>query len=203
VKATTFNLDDAIKRSREDWLLRAVKELEAAVLRPAGFHAPSHVWASVGFPRGSRGKAKAIGQCWPRISSADKTGHIFISPVLTDSSRVLDVLLHELGHDVVGCEHGHKKPFADFAKQVGLVKPWTATTAGEELGKTLALIVEVLGPYPHSALADIGAGKKQTTRMRLYQCPVCEQKVRAATDTLSIQCIEDGVTFEGPIEKGN
>ena len=173
------------------------------MLHPAGLRAPSHVWASVGFPRGSRGKAKAIGQCWGRIHSADKSGHIFISPVLTESTRVLDVLLHEVGHDVVGCEHGHKKPFSDFAKKVGLVKPWTATTASPELEATLALVVKELGEYPHAKLSDIeGAGKKQTTRMRLYQCPVCEQKVRAATDALAIQCMEDGVMYHGPIEKG-
>ena len=191
------------KANREAWLLKALDAFKP-LLTEAGHPLVKPVYVSVGWPKGRRGrKSKSIGQCWPGSLSKDGSGHIFISPELEGGTRVLAVLLHEVGHDLVGCEHGHKKPFADFAKSVGLVKPWTATTAGEELAKTLALIVEVLGPYPHAALADIGAGNKQTTRMRLYQCPVCEQKVRAATDTLSIQCIEDGVTFEGPIEKGN
>ncbi len=197
-----FNINDALGKSREDWLLRAVKLMERRVLMPAGIECPAHLWVSVGFPRGARGKAKAIGQCWPRIASKDKTGHIFISPVLEESSRVLDVLLHEVGHDVVGCEHGHKKPFADFCRSVGLVTPWTATTASPELKATLDSIVTELGAYPHPALT-IGEGmKKQNTRMRLYQCGGCDQKVRAASDSLLIQCIECDMQYEGPIQKG-
>jgi hypothetical protein len=191
-----FELDKALLRSREDWLLKAVKALETRVLEPAGLKAPSHVWCSVGWPKGSRGKAKAIGQCWPRIASADKSGHIFISPSLDNGSRVLDVLLHEIGHDVVGCEHGHKKPFADFAKKVGLVKPWTATTASEELQATLVSIVAQLGDYPHPSLQDYAAGKKQTTRMRKYECPGCGQIVRAAKDDLQIACVPCEVPYE-------
>jgi hypothetical protein len=79
---------------------------------------------------------------------------------------------------------------------VGLLKPWTATTASPELRVNLDKIVTKLGAYPHSALTPAGAGlKKQTTRMRKYECP-CGQIVRAATDSLHALCCDCGKKFQ-------
>lgn len=50
-------------------------------------------------------------------------------------------------------------------KRVGLVKPWTATTPGEELADTLRSLTEELGDYPHEVLEPLPAIKKQSTRM--------------------------------------
>lgn len=180
-----MNANQRAKLNREDWLLRAVDALKRGVLKDEKL--PDRVYVSVGFPRGSKGKRRAIGQCWPKSASADKNGHIFISPELNDPVQVLAVLMHELGHDVVGCEHGHKKPFAEFCKRVGLRKPWTATTPTDELVPVLKKLSDTLGTYPHAVLS-VSSLKKQTTRMRLYMCPACDQKVRAATDDLDIQC---------------
>lgn len=181
MKTTTAN--------REAWLLKAVDAFKP-LLTEAGYPLKNPIYVSVGWPKGRRGtRTKSIGQCWPGAMSADGKGHVFISPSLVDSTRVLDVLLHEVGHDIVGCEHGHKKPFADFCKAVNLLKPWTATTAGPELQAKLDKIVAKLGPYPHAALSEgEGAGKKQTTRMRKYTCAGCGQIVRAAKDDLDIRC---------------
>lgn len=182
--------------NREAWLQAAIEHLTKNVLTPAKYEAPKQVWVSVGFPKGARGKGAAIGQCWPGMRSADKNGHIFISPVLTEGPRILDVLLHELGHDIVGCDKGHKKPFADFCKAVGLVKPWTATTASPELKEKLDKIVAKLGPYPHAALSPGLGMTKQTTRMRKYECPECGQIIRAATDDLNAVCGNCECPFE-------
>lgn len=182
-----MNAKQRAEVNREDWLLRATDALKRGLLKDEKL--PDRVYVSVGFPRGSKGKRRAIGQCWPKSASADKNGHIFISPELTDPVQILGVLIHEIGHDVVGCEHGHKKPFADFCKRVGLVKPWTATVPNDDLVVLLKKLSDTLGTYPHAALS-VSSMKKQTTRMRLYQCQMCEQKVRAASDSLNIQCNE-------------
>lgn len=185
-------------KNREAWLLKAVEAFKP-LLDKAGYPLKKPIYVSVGWPKGRRGvKATAIGQCWPGSLSKDGNGHVFISPSLVDSTRVLDVLLHEVGHDIVGCEHGHKKPFADFCKAVGLLKPWTATTASPELQARLERMVQRLGPYPHAALGTIGEGgglKKQTTRMRKYTCEGCGQIVRAAKDDLQITCTPCGQPF--------
>lgn len=184
-----------IKATREAWLMNGIELLNKKLLVPNDLPIPPHVYVSVGFPKGAR-TGKAIGQCFSRGLSADNHGHIFISPELNDAPRVLDVLLHEVGHDVVGCEHGHKKPFADFCRKVGLVKPWTATTASPELRAVLEAMAEKLGPYPHALLTVGGGVKKQTTRMRKYQCPECDQIIRAATDDLDVTCTPCGCPFE-------
>ena len=184
-----------VTSNREAWLLKAVVAFDP-LLSKAGYPVKKPIYVSVGWPKGRRGvKAGAIGQCWPGTMSKDGQGHIFISPSLADSTRVLDVLLHEVGHDIVGCNHGHRKPFADFCVAVGLLKPWTATTAGPELQVKLEKIVTKLGPYPHASLASISEGKKQTTRMRKYVCEGCGQIVRAASDDLEITCTPCGKPF--------
>lgn len=192
-------MSKATQGNREAWLLKAVDAFDPMLIK-AGYPRKKPIYVSVGWPKGRGGrKAKAIGQCWPGMLSTDGKGHVFISPSLVDSTRVLDVLLHEIGHDIVGCEHGHKKPFADFCKAVGLLKPWTATTASPELQAKLDKMVAKLGPYPHAALnPGSGEGKKQTTRMRKYVCSgECGQIIRAASDDLDATCN----TCEKPFEK--
>ncbi len=182
-------MSKASQANREAWLLAGVEALKP-LLAEAGFSVTKPVYVSVGWPKGRRGrKSKSIGQCWPGSLSKDGNGHIFISPELEGGTRVLDVLLHEVGHDIVGCEHGHKAPFAAFCKAVDLLKPWTATTAGPVLQAKLDKIVAKLGPYPHAVLSSGASGeKKQTTRMRKYVCTYCGQIVRAAKDDLEITC---------------
>ena len=65
---------------------------------------------------------------------------------------------------------GHKGPFVKLCKAIGLVKRWTATMAGPELAKTLAIYALQLGPYPHARLND-ASRKKQSTRMLKVTCP--------------------------------
>lgn len=190
------------KESREDWLMKAVEALLVKVIQPSGIAQSKTIAAvvrgvhvSVGFPKGRSGRGASIGQCWSGTSSADGREHVFISPTLTDPKRVLDVLLHELGHVIVGNNHGHRKPFSDFCQKVGLSKPWTATTASPELREKLNNISIKLGAYPHAGLTALAMGRKQTTRMRKYECP-CGQIIRAATDSLHALCGDCGKKFQ-------
>lgn len=153
--------------TREAWLLAAV-EAVAPIFTEQGVDLPA-IHVSVGWP-GGRGKKNAvIGQCWKRSQSADDINHLFISPVLGDAARVIDVLMHELVHAVDDCESGHRGAFARIAKSVGLEGKMTATTASPALAAKLQAIVGELGEYPHAVLAGQGGGadspKKQGTRM--------------------------------------
>lgn len=161
---------------REDYLVRAVAELKSSGIL-ASYPVP-YVWLSVGWPLGSR---KAIGQCHHGIVlSEDKHDHIFISPVLQED-RVLDVLIHELGHAALGHDvPAHKKEFRDFMRATGLTGKPTATTAGPELESKLKAIREHLGPYGHKRLDKAEKRKVQSTRMIKLECPDCGYVVRAA-----------------------
>ncbi len=159
--------------NREQWLDVAVKELTPllAHAKAPSFKTPL---VSVGFPRGGRGgNGKTIGQCWSEKCSGDKErSHIFLHPELTDSERVLDVLLHELVHSAVGTECGHRGEFRKVAVAVGLEGKMTATVAGEELKGRLNRIVKNIGTYPHPGLTAADRGKKGS-RLVKVQCGSC------------------------------
>lgn len=158
--------------TREEWLVAAVD-----ALRPLFAEIEQTIPAvrvSVGWP-GGRGKKNAvIGQCWATSQSADKVAQVFISPVLSDGARVVDVLAHEIVHAIDDCQNGHRAPFARIAKALGLEGKMTATVAGPALAEKLRAIVADLGPYPHAALAAGAQGadgpKKQGTRMLKVEC---------------------------------
>lgn len=157
--------------TREEWLVAAVAKL-TPLFEEIGETVPA-VRVSVGWPGGNGRKNSVIGQCWATGQSADKVSEIFISPVLDEDVRVLDVLAHELVHAIDDCQSGHKGRFAKIAKGLGLTGKMTATVAGEELKLKLEAIAAELGAYPHAALAG-GAGaegpKKQGTRMIKAEC---------------------------------
>ena len=116
-----------------------------------------------------------------------------ISPRLDKPLPVASVTIHELVHATVGLDCGHRGRFATVARGLGLEGPLRATVPGEALTRRLAAILDVLGPYPHAALAPGGwpadglgewpAGRrpeypssgppKQGTRLIKCQCGNC------------------------------
>lgn len=154
--------------TRESWLTAAVVELRVLFERE-GYEVPE-VHVSVGWPHG--GRASTIGQCFAGSASEDGVGHIFISPVLKDPVRVLDVLLHELVHAVnhANDERGHGKPFKTIAVKLGLTGKMTATVAGEALKAELTEVAGRLGAFPHAALTPVAKAKSRSGKSIKLQC---------------------------------
>lgn len=170
--AKTYRID-----SREDWLNAAVAELRPQFKR-AGYVLPEKIHVSCGWPGGGGGrKNKRIGECWDPGASGDGHFEMFMSPVLADSSRVLDVLVHELVHVAVGLKAGHRAPFAKCAAAMYLQAPWTATTAAPGFDVEIeAPVLKALGvPYPHAAMirGEHTGPKKQGARLVKCTCHVC------------------------------
>jgi hypothetical protein len=178
--------------TREEWLHQAIEALRPE-FEKIEFPLPEKIHVSVGFGYGAkRESATILGQCWPTVLSEDSVNHIFISPEMNDSARVLDVLIHELVHAADNCKSGHKGDFAKHAKALGLTGKMTATVATPELAETLKALAEKIGPYDHAKLYTMGAPvkpkedpeapeepeepaapsgpKKQGTRMIKLQC---------------------------------
>jgi hypothetical protein len=88
--------------TREQWLETAIAELRVGVF--SSHPLPNNIRVSCGFPsKGSRSsKSQRIGECWDKLASSDDHYEIFISPVLADPLRVLDVLSHEICHVIAG-----------------------------------------------------------------------------------------------------
>lgn len=157
---------------REAWLEAAVTELSNLCKQKGGFSVPA-TRVSLGFPKGGR---KRIGEYWHTECATDSRGQIFIHPRLVDPPVVLAVLLHELIHASDNGASGHRGDFVERAKAVGLNKPWTATTAGDDLAQELNELAGELGEFPHASLQPAVKEKKQTTRMIKAQCPSQEHE---------------------------
>jgi hypothetical protein len=185
--------------NREDYLSAAIERL-APLLQAAGAALPQ-VSASCGFPHrgGMAPKHLVLGQHWPGHTTSDPASgsQIYISPLLADGARIMGVLLHELIHAATPGA-GHRGAFKHLALAVGLTGKMTATVPGPALTERLRLIAAELGPYPHTPLERHAiAGKKQTTRLRLYECacPV-PVKVRVASDDFRARCERCQQRFE-------
>jgi hypothetical protein len=67
-------------------------------------------------------------------------------------------------------ECGHKGTFRKVALACGLTGAMPATTASDELKKTLTGIIEKIGKYPHAKLVAANGIKKQGTRLIKLTC---------------------------------
>lgn len=167
---------------RQQWLEGAAKALRG-LFAAKGHTVPDKLRVSIGWPKGSHGRVRAIGQCWAAEASSDGHSEIFVSPELNDGARILDVMAHEMCHAIAGHEAGHKEPFKRIAVAVGLTGPMTATVAGEEFKAWAARHLETAGAYPGGALTAAGR-KKQTTRLIKCECQECGYTVRTTRQWL-------------------
>jgi hypothetical protein len=194
-------------QTREQWLhagLELIRPLFGAISNPA----PKKIRVSCGFPsRNALGnRLRAIGECWSDKASKGSYFEIFVSPILNEPVKVLDVLTHEVVHAVVGLECGHKKPFKLVATAVGLEGPMKSTKAGAALQAKLEGIAKQLGPYPHDELSKMTSGKKpDKCRMFKCSCPDCGYTVRITKKWLEVSppacpnpdCESNGEPMEG------
>lgn len=206
--------------TREAWLHRAIESLRHRFAE-VGMPIPDRVHVSVGFGFGAKSESSVIlGQCWAARASEDYVNHIFISPVVNDTARVLDILIHELIHASDDCHNGHKGPFAEAATRLGLEGPMTATRASVHLAAEMMCLADSLGPYPHGALvaADRSRAKvpapagrpggpgadggrissgpaKQGTRMLKLVCAEADCDCYGYTVRTTAKWIERGVPF--------
>lgn len=160
---------------RQRWLESAV-----AALRPyfaaAGYTVPDNMRVSIGWGHGNA--EKILGQCWPTEASSDKHHELFVAPSLNNGARIIDVLIHEIIHAVVGTKAGHKGPFKQAAVALGLEGKMTATVGGPAVKEWAAKFVAKNGDYPGGSLNKDKGRKKQGTRLLKCECGECGYIVR-------------------------
>lgn len=190
---------------RAQWIEDASDELRK-LFKLKGHEVPATVRTSIGWPKGSHGGKRAIGQCWSVDASSDKHNEIFLSPELghggkstvAGSVRMLGVLAHEFGHAVAGHKAGHRKPFQIVADAIGLEPPWTATSEGADFDRWARGAIERIGKFPAGALS-LAERKKQGTRLLKCECPECDYVVRVTRKWIDAAgppvCPTDKVSF--------
>lgn len=160
--------------NREAWLhafTDAARPHFASASRPL----PDTLRIGVGWTSGgARAASKVIGECYHPSHASDGVRSIIISTGagLPDAEAVAAVLTHELAHAALEAGVGHKRPFVDLVRALGLEGKATATVAGDVWRAWAGPVLEALGPYPHSTLTAGETGKKkQSTRMLKIECP--------------------------------
>lgn len=95
------------------------------------------------------------------------------------SSRVADILLHEMIHTMFPYD-GHKVGFRWVCEAIGLQAPMTSTTASPALKERINHnVVKVLGRYPHKGVKLVPRGKRgKGSRLLRFQCTECECIIR-------------------------
>jgi hypothetical protein len=186
--------------NRESWLTEVIRAVRPA-FKKAGYDLPA-VRVSVGWPGGKRSKGTTLGQCWSSKAADDGRAQIFVSPIVDDGRRAIDILIHELAHAVDLNEHGHGKEFARIAYALGLEGKPTETHAGPDLAEKASALVKRLGKYPHAKLDEgmTTGTKKQSTRMLKLVCQCPEPRIlrlsQKAIDAGDVICGVCEETFE-------
>lgn len=178
--------------TREEWLTWAAVKLQEEMFYNTSYSSsdrPSFIAESVkiscGFPIGSRGGRDRLAQCLsPKVSDSGLT-EIYISPVLSDEKEVLANLHHELVHAFIGVEEGHGRVFKAIAEGTGLNGPMKSTTPSLWATNKYKLIVDELGPYPHSAVKLPERGSKGSNLIKCH-CANCGYIIRTTAKWLEV-----------------
>jgi len=157
--------------NREEWLLAATAEFRKAWAK-VGVVVPADVKMSCGFPGGGS-VLKRIGECWPRSRSAAKVNQVFINPTQSDSTKVADILAHELLHAVDDCKSGHGRDFTRNSKLVGFSGGKYSHAETPEAHALIALVIARLGAYPHGILNAGGKKSSKSDGLQKYECDEC------------------------------
>lgn len=170
--------------TREGWLSHALA-LVSRRFASQGYSLPENVKISCGFPVGSRGGKKVLGQAISHKASAAGYHETFVSPLIDDPVLVLGIVCHEYGHHAVGIEAGHGSAFKAFCAAVGLEGRSTEALPGAALNTWLRdEVLPMLGAYPHAAV-DPSQRKKQSTRLLKLVCPETGYTVRTTKKWLA------------------
>lgn len=172
--------------AREVWLTALAADMmphiaavaEEVVGNGTEFRFPE-VKVSCGWPhKGGLAKRRVRGQCWDTSASEGNFAEIFISPVEDEADEVAHILAHELIHALLGTAVGHKKPFPQIAKAIGLEGKPTCTVGGEGFKAWADAMVAKLGAYPHAELRGTVGKTKSKTYLIKASCPECDYTIR-------------------------
>jgi hypothetical protein len=141
-------------QNAETWFLAAIdavrpwfKEIETEDVK---YDIPSPVNVDHSFTEHGTRKGPT-GSFWSGATMSNGVPKVIIRSNTADPFKLLEALMHQLVHAVVGPEHKHGMPFKACALPLGLVGPMSHSTAGVRLTARLKTLEEDLGPFPRGA----------------------------------------------------
>ncbi len=174
----------------DSWLQRAIEELRPVFEERTKEVLPDKIRINYGWPQSKgKGETDAIGEAYSGRATADGIPHIYISPKLSDPTRILDVLAHELIHVADDCKHAHGEPFKRMMRRLDLAGEPKATHAGPFLQGQLEEMGKQLGKPPHGAVIPDKrlrpSSKSKTVKAVCVDCQYMDQEGNGVIATLT------------------
>lgn len=177
---------------REEWLNNAATLLNQMIFKFESEDLPGlygkdlgDLKISCGFPLGSRGSAKKLGQCLSASTSESGMTEIYISPTVSDPTTVLGILHHEMLHYMVGVSNGHDSEFKRGMRMTGLQGKPTSTYPTHYTIETYKEIINLIGGYPHSKVTIPERGSVGSNLLKIY-CKDCGYTARTTQKWLDL-----------------
>jgi hypothetical protein len=151
---------------------------------------PAVIHADFGFTSHGSKKTGISGQFFEGSVSTDQIGKLIVRCNTDDVITILEAVVHQAVHAVVGIKDGHGKAFRETALRIGLEPPMRTSKAGKRLTERLHVLAAELGPFPNARLnfetvsADgkeklvADQPKTQENRQLKATCPKCGYTVR-------------------------
>ena len=171
------------------WLRAAVDGLRPD-FEAIGKTLPAAMRCNFGFTSHGSKKTGISGQFYDGGASTDTIPKLIIRCNTDDPAAILEAVVHQCVHAVVGVEEGHGKAFREVALRIGLEPPMRTSKAGKRLSERLHALSAELGPFPNARLNFETTGadgkekrvadqpKTQENRQLKATCPKCGYTVR-------------------------
>jgi hypothetical protein len=172
----------------EAWL-RAVVDALRPDFEAIGKKLPATLRANFGFTSHGSKKTGITGQYYDGGASTDTIPKLIIRCNTDDPVAILEAVVHQCCHAVVGVTEGHGKAFREVALRIGLEPPMRTSKAGKRLSERLHALSAELGPFPNARLSfeTIGADGKEK---RVADRPKTQENRQ-----LKVECLVEGCGY--------
>jgi len=173
----------------EAWLRAAVDALRPD-FEAIGKTLPATMRCDFGFTSHGSKKTGISGQYYDGSASTDNVPKMIVRCSTDDPVAILEAVVHQCDHAVVGVQEGHGKAFREVAlRGIGLEPPMRTSKAGKRLSERLHALAAELGPFPNARLnfETIGADGKEK---RVADLPKTQENRQ-----LKVECLVEGCGY--------
>jgi hypothetical protein len=172
----------------EAWLRAAVDALRPD-FEAIGKTLPATIRGDFGFTSHGSKKTGISGQYYEGSASTDDVPKLIIRCNTDDPIAILEAVVHQAVHAVVGVKEGHGKAFREVGLRMGLEPPMRTSKAGKRLSERLHALAADLGPFPNARL------NFETTGADGKEKRVADRPKKQETRQLRVECLVDGCGY--------
>ena len=172
----------------EAWERAAVDRLRTD-FEAIGKTLPPVIHCDFGFTSHGSKKTGITGQYYESGASTDDIPKLIVRCNTDDPIAILEAVVHQCVHAVVGVKEGHGKAFREVALRIGLEPPMRTSKAGKRLSERLHALSAELGPFPNARL------NFETTGADGKEKRVADQPKKQENRQLKVECLVTGCGY--------